>query len=67
MGVLRKVLSIVGVLAALMGLLWIGQGTGIFPYPATSFMISQTPWIWRGAVLLVLGLVIVWAARRFIR
>jgi len=67
MGVLRIVLSIVGVLAALMGLLWIGQGTGIFPYPATSFMISQTPWIWRGAVLLVLGLVIVWAARRFIR
>jgi membrane protein implicated in regulation of membrane protease activity len=67
MGVLRIVLSIIGVLAALMGLLWIGQGTGIFPYPATSFMISQTPWIWRGAVLLVLGLVIVWAARRFIR
>ena len=67
MGVLRIVLSIVGVLAALMGLLWIGQGTGIFPYPASSFMISQTPWIWRGAVLLVVGLVIVWAARRFIR
>ncbi len=67
MGLLRIALSIIGVLAALMGLLWIGQGTGIFPYPASSFMISQTPWIWRGAVLLVVGLVIVWAARRFIR
>jgi hypothetical protein len=30
-------------------------------------MINQTPWIWRGALLLILGLACFWAARRFLR
>ncbi len=67
MAAARMGISIIGCLAALMGLVWIGQGTGIFPYPASSFMINQSPWILRGAILLVAGLVIVWAGRRFVR
>jgi hypothetical protein len=63
----RLVVSAIGVLALLMGLVWIGQGTGIFPYPASSFMINQSPWILRGAILAIAGAVIFWAARRFIR
>ena len=67
MVVARVGVSIIGLFAALIGLVWIGQGTGIFPYPASSFMINQSPWILRGAILCVAGLVIVWAARRFLR
>ncbi len=67
MVVVRVGVSIIGLFAALIGLVWIGQGTGIFPYPASSFMINQSPWILRGAILLVAGLAIVWAARRFLR
>ncbi len=63
----RTALLIVGALMALIGLIWIGQGTGVFPYPASSFMINQSPWIWRGLMVLVLGLIVVWAARRFVR
>jgi hypothetical protein len=63
----RVGVSIVALFAALIGLVWIGQGTGVFPYPASSFMINQTPWIWRGALLLILGLACFWAARRFLR
>ena len=63
----RTGLLIIGLAIALVGLVWIGQGTGLFPYPASSFMINQTPWIWRGVVVLVVGLAIAWAARRFIR
>lgn len=56
MAVIRIVLQVICVLAALIGLIWIGQGTGVFPYPASSFMINQTPWILRGAILAVVGL-----------
>lgn len=66
MAIVRTALTVIGALAALMGLVWIGQGTGIFPYPASSFMINQSPWILRGAVLMVVGLVVIWASRRFI-
>jgi hypothetical protein len=57
-------LLVLSVLATLAGLTWMGQGSGYFPYPASSFMISQTPWIWRGAVVAVLGVVGVVLSRR---
>jgi len=61
---LRIPLMILGVLAAAMGLLWIGQGLGYVRWPASSFMIDQSPWVTRGSILAVVGLVIVLAARR---
>jgi hypothetical protein len=64
MKALRIIFAIVGVLAFLMGLLWIGQGTGLFPYPATSPMINQSPWIWRGALLALAGVLVFWVSRR---
>lgn len=67
LAVLRIAISVIGAFAILSGLIWIGQGSGLFPYPASSFMINQSPWIWRGALTAVGGLVIVWAARRFLR
>jgi hypothetical protein len=64
MKTIRVGLLIVGVLATLIGIVWIGQGAGYFPYPASSFMINQTPWIYRGAVLAVVGIVVAFIARR---
>ena len=55
---------IVGGFACMIGLIWIGQGTGYFPYPERSFMISQMPWAYRGAALLVVGAAMVWYGRR---
>lgn len=63
----RIILTIIGLTAALIGLVWIGQGTGMFPYPASSFMINQTPWILRGTIVTIIGVALVWAARRFLR
>jgi hypothetical protein len=60
----RTALLVVGILAVVIGLVWIGQGTGYFPYPATSFMIDQTPWAYRGAAVAVMGLVAIWLSRR---
>jgi hypothetical protein len=59
-----KLLLVAGVLALAMGLLWIGQGTGVIQWPESSFMISQTQWAWYGAALAVVGLILIWRGRR---
>lgn len=56
---MKSVLLVMGVTAMLMGLLWIGQGTGLVHWPASSFMIDQRPWVMRGGILAVVGLVLV--------
>ena len=61
---MQTALLVVGILAVLVGLIWVGQGTGYFPYPAESFMINQTPWVYRGAGLAALGLIAVLVSRR---
>lgn len=61
---MRMVLSIIGGLMVLLGLVWIGQGSGYFPYPASSFMINQTPWIYWGAALVVAGLAVFFIVRK---
>jgi hypothetical protein len=40
-----------------MGLLWIGQGSGRIYWPASSFMIDERPWVARGGVLALVGLI----------
>jgi uncharacterized membrane protein len=44
-----------GILAFLIGTLWIGQGTGLVNWPKSSFMISQMQWAYYGAALAALG------------
>ncbi len=61
---MRQGLLLFGILAILMGLVWIGQGTGYFPYPAQSFMVRQTPWAWYGGALALAGIVMVALSRR---
>lgn len=61
---MKTVVALVGVLATLMGLLWIGQGLGLVHWPASSFMIAQTQWAVYGAVLAAIGLGAIWWSRR---
>jgi len=61
---LQTMLLAAGIFAVLVGLVWIGQGTGYFPYPSSSFMIDQMPWAYRGGALAVVGLIAVFASRR---
>ena len=56
-------LTIAGVAALLMGLLWIGQGLGYIHWPASSFMLDQRPWALRGAILAVIGVGLLGYAR----
>ena len=60
----RLVLTVIGSLMVLLGLVWMGQGSGFFPYPAESFMINQTPWIYWGLLLTALGLIVLFVSRK---
>jgi uncharacterized membrane protein len=61
---MRPLLLMLGLLALAIGLLWIGQGTGVIQWPQTSFMISQIQWAGYGAALAALGMVLIWQSRR---
>jgi hypothetical protein len=53
--------TVVGVLLALVGCVWILQGMGVLP---GSFMSGQSKWAINGAIALAAGVVIFWASRR---
>jgi hypothetical protein len=51
----------VGVLCLLVGLLWIGQGTGLMP---GAFMSGQAMWAIIGLVLVIVGGWLLWTITR---
>lgn len=61
---MKTAFNILGIAAIVMGLLWVGQGLGLVPWPETSFMIDQRPWAWRGAALMGAGALLLLLARR---
>ncbi len=61
---MKTTFLILGIAAVLMGLLWIGQGTGLIMWPASSFMLDQRPWATRGVLLAVAGIVLIILSRR---
>ena len=60
MQIVRGLAAIVGVAMVLMGGLWILQGLDIVRWPASSFMLGDIVWTRNGAVLAVLGVVLIW-------
>lgn len=64
MRILRGLVGLLGILAMLMGLLWVGQGLGLILWPAESFMLADRQWAINGAILAVVGLVLIWISRR---
>jgi hypothetical protein len=61
---MQPFLTIVGLVLLIAGLVFVGQGSGYFPYPTSSFMISQTRWIYYGGGIAVVGLLIIIFTRR---
>ena len=55
---------IVGTIALIVGGIWIGQGTGCFPYPGSSFMINDITWAYVGAGVVAGGFLLIYLARR---
>lgn len=55
---------LVGGLAIAVGLLWLGQGTGLILWPADSFMLADRTWARNGLLLAAAGAIVVWLGRR---
>jgi len=51
-----------GSLVTLVGLVWIGQGLGILR--SSSFMVDDARWALIGVVMVVVGVALLWKARR---
>jgi len=64
MAIVKLLMTVLGILGLLMGLLWIGQGTGWVRWPASSSMIDVSSWTTRGAILAVVGVAMIWFGRR---
>jgi len=60
---MRRLLLVVGLLALVIGLLWIGQGLGVVTWPQSSFMIDEIEWAGYGVALSALGLILIWQSR----
>jgi hypothetical protein len=61
---MKTLLTALGIILLLSGLVFMGQGSGYFPWPASSFMINQNKWIYYGGATAVAGLLIIVFARR---
>ncbi|MEP7223095.1 MAG: hypothetical protein ABI673_10585 [Novosphingobium sp.] len=62
--IMRAVIQIIGLLAVLLGLLWIGQGLGLIMWPKSSFMLAERQWAVNGTILAAVGAVLLWLSRR---
>jgi hypothetical protein len=58
----RIVISVLGVLLALMGALWFLQGINVLP---GSLMSGQTQWVIYGAIAVIFGIVLLVSANRW--
>lgn len=60
---MNGIMRLIGIVLFITGMVFVGQGTGYFPYPATSFMVNQIEWAFHGTALMVGGLVLHWIFR----
>lgn len=60
-GIPKVGVLVIGILAALLGIWWVCQGTGLVP---VGFMANNMQWAYRGLVLIVFGAgMAVWSRR----
>ncbi len=55
---MKAALTVIGFFLLAMGLLWAAQGAGIIRWPAESFMVSQSQWIYYGGATALVGVII---------
>jgi hypothetical protein len=55
---MKTLLIIIGVILLLSGVVFMGQGSRYFPYPAESFMIGASQWIYYGGGIALVGVLL---------
>ncbi|MGA8615067.1 MAG: hypothetical protein WB760_25990 [Xanthobacteraceae bacterium] len=61
---MKGLLTAVGLILFLAGLVFMGQGSRYFPWPAESFMVGAAQWIYYGVAIAAAGIIILVIAWR---
>ena len=61
---MKALLTLIGIVAVIAGLFFMGQGAGYIRWPAESFMISAINWVYYGGGIAVVGILLIVVARR---
>ena len=61
---LKSLVTIIGALAVVAGVFFTLQGLGIIMWPADSFMLQQSDWVYKGAIIAAVGLLSIILVRR---
>ena len=64
MAVIKPLLLVIGTLAVMMGLLWVGQGLGLIMWPKSSFMLGVSQWAINGSITALFGAFLIWVGAR---
>jgi len=56
---MKAVAIIVGMVLFVLGMDWVGQGTGYFPFPRTD-IVNDIQWAYYGAAVALLGFAVIW-------
>lgn len=60
---MKALLLLAGILLFFLGLIFMAQGSGYLPYPAQSFMVGATNWVYYGGAIALVGFVLIFASR----
>jgi hypothetical protein len=61
---MKTLLTLIGFVLLASGLVFMGQGSRFFPWPAESFMVGATQWIYYGGAIAAAGIVLLIIAWR---
>jgi hypothetical protein len=61
---MKTLLTLIGFVLLAAGLVFMGQGSRYFPWPAESFMVGATQWIYYGGGIATVGVVLLVIARQ---
>ena len=61
---MKPLLKVAGIILLLGGIVFAGQGSRYFPWPAESFMVGDVHWIYYGGAIALVGLLLLIVARR---
>ncbi len=61
---MKTLLTLIGFILLAAGLVFMGQGSRYFPWPAESFMVVAAQWIYYGGAIAAAGIVVLISAWR---
>ena len=61
---MKSLITIVGALAVVAGSFFALQGLGIIMWPSTSPMLAEKQWVYNGAIIAAVGLLVIVLVRR---